>query len=250
VNAPLPAGAEPMPAAVLFDLDGTLADSRPIVAGALAAAYAAAGGEGDPPLAEFESMSGRPLPEIVTELGLPAVAVAAYEAAALRLLEKARLFEGIMPLLRSLRSRETPVGVITGKGRARTEATLDHLGIADLIQASVTPDDPPEAKPSPQGVWWLCDRLKVPVHQAVLVGDSVTDMVAGDRAGVRTVACLWGVGRAQDLTRCRPWRTVTSVAELSALLLASPAVAPTLTSPQSCPPRSATSDRGPTDSTS
>ncbi|WP_442875617.1 HAD family hydrolase [Actinoallomurus sp. NBC_01490] len=88
------------------------------------------------------------------------------------------------------------------------------------------------------------------VHQAVLVGDSVTDMVAGDRAGVRTVACLWGVGRAQDLTRCRPWRTVTSVAELSALLLASSTVAPPLTSPQSCPPRSATSDRGPTDSTS
>jgi phosphoglycolate phosphatase-like HAD superfamily hydrolase len=141
--------------AVLFDLDGTLADSEHIAVAALSAAFAEADLDGDPPLERFLAMSGMALEEILARLGLPAELAGPFRTAARRMTSRTRLFPGALSLLRVLRARSVRVGVITGKDKARTLATLDHLQISGLIDAVVTPDDPPAPKPSPEGVWWL-----------------------------------------------------------------------------------------------
>ncbi|MEV7869594.1 HAD family hydrolase [Streptomyces sp. NPDC088124] len=204
--------------AVLFDLDGTLAETAHITAAALTRACARAGVAGGPPMAEFQALSGLPLEEIVGRLGLPEMVAELYRVEASAMVTEARLFPGALTLLSVLRARSVPVGVITGKDRPRTLATLDHLKIGDLVQALVTPSDPPAPKPSPEGVWWLCRQLGVPAGAAVLVGDSVTDMEAGRAAGVRTVSCGWGVGRPEALEQHRPWRAITHFGELTVLL--------------------------------
>lgn len=213
--------------AVLFDLDGTLADSEHVAAAALSAAFAEADLAGDPPLERFLAMSGMALEEILGRLGLPAGLAGPFRSAALGMTGLIRLFPGVLAMLRILHARGVRVGVITGKDKARTLATLDHLEISALIGAVVTPDDPPAPKPSPEGVWWLCRQLGVAPQQAVLTGDGAADLRAGADAGVRTVACLWGVGRPEILARQAPWQTASTVSELAALLdgLTAPAAA-------------------------
>ncbi|MFE4059396.1 HAD family hydrolase [Streptomyces sp. NPDC059096] len=204
--------------AVLFDLDGTLAETAHITAAALTRACAQAGVAGGPPLTEFHALSGLPLEEIVGRLGLPGEVAELYRAAAGAMVTEARLFPGALTLLSVLRARGVRVGVITGKDRPRALATLDHLKIGDLVEALATPSDPPAPKPSPEGVWWLCQEFGIPTEDAVLVGDSAADMAAGRAAGVRTVACGWGVGRFETPARHGPWRVITRFGELTVLL--------------------------------
>ncbi|AXG79235.1 HAD family hydrolase [Streptomyces paludis] len=211
-------GASDLVRAVLFDLDGTLAETAHITAAALTWACDQTGVAGGPPTAEFHALSGLPLEEIVGRLGLPEAVAELYRKAAGARVAEARLFPGALTLLSVLRARGVRVGVITGKDRPRTLATLDHLKIADLVEALVTPADPPAPKPSPEGVWWLCRHFGVPTESALLVGDSEADMAAGRAAGIRTVACGWGVGRSEALARHRPWRALTRFGELTVLL--------------------------------
>ncbi|MBH1938938.1 HAD family hydrolase [Streptomyces sp. AV19] len=204
--------------AVLFDLDGTLADTEAITAAALQGAWARAGQPGPAPLDRFLAMSGQPLETILARLQLPARLAELYRQEAATLADRARLFAGALTWLTMLRTRHVPVGVITGKERSRTTVLLKRLGVTDLIGAVVTPSDPPAPKPAPDGVLWLCDQFRVDVRHTVLVGDAVADMQAGQAAGAHTIAVLWGTGRREVLAAHRPWRIVEQPAQLTVLL--------------------------------
>ena len=101
------------------------------------------------------------------------------------------LFPGIVEILDLLRDAEIPLGVITGKDRERTIEILGHLGVESRFGIVVTPSDPPNPKPSPDGVYWACWQLGARPEQSVVVGDSVADLEAGQTAGSTTIACLW-----------------------------------------------------------
>ncbi|MEU5417826.1 HAD family hydrolase [Streptomyces sp. NPDC020667] len=226
--------------AVLFDLDGTLADTEEITAAALRGAWVRAGQAGPAPVEEFLAMSGQPLETILAHLHLPGRLAEFYRQEAVTLTGRARLFDGALTWLTMLRARRVPVGVITGKERARTTVLLGQLGVADLIGAVVTPSDPPAPKPSGDGVLWLCDQFRADVRRTVLVGDAAADMQAGQAAGAHTVAVLWGTGRREVLAAHRPWRIVEQPAQLTVLLDALTAQNPAASSPpdaaQSAPP--------------
>lgn len=204
--------------AVLFDLDGTLADTALVAERALRAAFVRARLAGDPPVEAFRELSGRSLEEIFALLDLPAELAVHFRSAATTMLGDSRLFPGAAELLAELRAGGLKIGVITGKERLRTVALLRHLKIDAVVQALVCCDDEPAPKPSPEGVWRLLSDLRVSPSAAVLVGDAPADLASGRSAGVRTVACLWGAGKPDVLESYDPWRTATTVGELAALL--------------------------------
>ncbi|WP_185806123.1 HAD family hydrolase [Streptomyces sp. RP5T] len=205
--------------AVLFDWDGTLADSEHITVAALKAAWSHVGAVGEPPVDQFLAMAGQPAAEILAHMGLPPEALEPYSRTARALVDQTRLFSGALELLTELRNRGVRVGVITGKDRDRIEPTMEFLGVSHLVEALVTPDDAPAAKPSPEGVWWLLKELEARPERTVLVGDSAADMHAGRAAGTKTIACLWGTGRAEALALYEPWKTLTRFSQLADLLL-------------------------------
>lgn len=100
------------------------------------------------------------------------------------------LYDGTSEMLRALTNAGIPLGVVTGKGRRAWEitATALDLGHFDVI---VTDDDVERPKPHPEGLLAGLDALRVDAASAVYVGDSVADIEAGRRAGVRTGAALW-----------------------------------------------------------
>lgn len=190
MNTPM----NPPPRAVIFDMDGTLADTFPLVVAAWNAALSGHAGRAfaaEEVIARFgipdPAMIRRELPEHLGD-----AAVEAYHLHYERqhgLL--ARVFDGVTEMLAAIRRRGLPSGVMTGKGRRSADITLAALGWEQSFDAVVTGEDVERQKPDPEGLLLVCRRLGVVPRDCVFVGDSPADIGAGKNAGIRTIVAGW-----------------------------------------------------------
>ncbi len=197
------------PRAVVFDLDGTLIDSIGDIADALNATLAT---RGLPALPEdqIKQMVGAGVPELVRR-GLSAHGVDAddIEPFVRELVERysakpvacTRLYDGGAELLTRLRARGVKLAICTNKPQAITELVLTELGIAAHFGAVVgtTPDLP--RKPDPAMLRAALDRLGVAAFDAIMIGDSASDVGAARALGVPIIVLRsgYGNGAPEDL---------------------------------------------------
>lgn len=186
-------------AAVLFDLDGTLADTAPDLAAALNQMLQEDGRVPLPfsqlrPWVSWGAMRmirvgyGEGLAE--TELqDLRGRFLACYEAGLCR---ESRLFPGIPELLTTLESAGVPWGVVTNKPGWLTEPLLGALGLGGRAGSVISGDTLPHAKPHPMPLLHAARELRVDARACAYVGDNVRDIEAGRAAGMHTVAATWG----------------------------------------------------------
>lgn len=93
------------------------------------------------------------------------------------------------------------IAVITSDDRTPTQTALRWLEVLDHVAFVACADDPYPFKPSPEAIWAACQELGVNLARTVMVGDSTTDMLMGERAGVGLrVAVLTGLMDATILT--------------------------------------------------
>ncbi len=169
---------------VIFDLDGTLADSQ----------------------LDFEAMRdemqlppGQPILEAVAALP----AERQHEChAILRRHElegaaRATLLPGAGELLSQLESRSMPISIVTRNSREVTAATLSKLGIRSSLV--ITRDDGP-VKPDPWGALEIIRHWKFDPRSLVMIGDWVFDIACGHAAGTWTVLLT----SSDDEARCTP----------------------------------------------
>ena len=211
--------------AIVFDLDGTLIDSRRDLATAVNRTRA------DLDLAPLtvervEGMVGEGARALVARaLGDAAGSTAGLDRALeiFRLhyhaccLETTRAYPGIAELLRDLASRR-PLAVLTNKPEGPTRKILEHLGLAAAFRLVVGGDTLAARKPHPAGLRHIAAQLGVAVASLVLVGDSRFDAEAAAAAGCRAILVEWGYGRSDELAGLRPDARVRSVAELRSVL--------------------------------
>jgi N-acetyl-D-muramate 6-phosphate phosphatase len=194
--------------AVLFDLDGTIADTAPDLGGALnrlradhnlpplpiaqLALYASSGARGligagfsiTPDHAEFPEMRDRFLDY--------------YEAA---LCVDTRLFDGINDLLEALEARHIIWGIVTNKGSRFTHPLIAAMNLKHRAGCVVSGDDCKLAKPAPDTLLLACSQLAIAPQDAIYVGDDLRDMHAGHAAGMRAIAAGWGyLGEGQNVS--------------------------------------------------
>jgi phosphoglycolate phosphatase len=188
----------PAPAALLFDLDGTLADTAPDLAGAVNLLLIA---KGLPPV-PFETL--RPVASAGAR-GLIGVAfnVAPAEAAydALRdaflanyeaqIALHTTLFDGVEELLGSLQEQGIQWGIVTNKPARFTDLLLPKIGLGHTA-CSISGDTTAHAKPHPEPLFEAARRLGLFPHQCWYVGDDLRDIEAGKAAGMTTIAAAWG----------------------------------------------------------
>jgi len=105
--------------------------------------------------------------------------------------ELARLHPGIEEVLRHLRTRGVSLAVFTGKGRRTTEITLNEFKIGSYFDMVVSGSDVKHHKPHPEGICQVLSALNVRPDDAVMVGDSLSDIVASRGAGVRVASVVW-----------------------------------------------------------
>ena len=116
-----------------------------------------------------------------------------------------KLFPQSKEVLQKLKDKKIKVGLISNSTRFIVLATLNHFKIKIYFNAVVTMDDVKRRKPSPDMVLKACKILKVSPKNAILVGDTNNDMLAGKRAGCVTIGYKikgnYKVNELRDITR-------------------------------------------------
>ncbi len=200
--------ARQQPQAILFDLDGTLADTAPDLAQALNKLRLERGMEPAPyeSLRPYASAGARGL--IGAGLGLTPEA-AEYEALRIAFLNNyeatiavhSRLFEGVPELLAQLDRSGIAWGIVTNKAMRFTDPLVPLIGL-EHAACVVSGDTTPHAKPHPAPLLEAARRMGVAPSDCVYVGDDLRDVVAGRAAGMCTLAAGWGyLGEGEPIDR-------------------------------------------------
>ncbi len=192
-------------AAVLFDLDGTFADTAPDMARALNRLLRAEG-RAPLPFARIRphvSHGGRALIGLGFGLqpGDPDYEQLRQQFLHLYSDDLARdtqLFPGMAELLAGLEQRAVPWGIVTNKPGWLTEPLLRLLGWSERAACVVSGDTTPNAKPHPEPLLHACRQMGVVPERSWYVGDAERDIAAGRAAGTRTLIALFGYLRETD----------------------------------------------------
>jgi N-acetyl-D-muramate 6-phosphate phosphatase len=185
--------------AVLFDLDGTLVDSAPDLAGAVNDLRTAHG------LAELPFELLRPMvgagargmvgvafgvaPGDARFPGLRDDFLDRYEQ---RLLQETLVFASVEPLLQGLDAAAMRWGIVTNKAMRFARPLVEGLALHVRAAALIGGDSTPHAKPHPEPLLEAARRMGVAPARCVYVGDDLRDVQAGRAAGMATLAAGWG----------------------------------------------------------
>lgn len=184
------------PLALLFDLDGTLADSVGLIVGAYRHAFAIHIGD-TPNDEEWIAGMGTPLMgqirALVGDDALVEPFLATYrEYQQINHDRLLREFEGVRDTLALLHGRGHPTAVVTSKSNEGAERAIRMLELEPYLDELIGLDSCERHKPDPEPVLMALERLGYPPSDAIFLGDSPHDIRAGNAAGVTTVAALWG----------------------------------------------------------
>jgi phosphoglycolate phosphatase len=211
--------------ALIFDLDGTLIDSRADIARSANRALAALGFDELPieTLSEFVGDGASKLLERAARIGPEDPRVAALlrvflDEYAAHPVVTTTVFPGAREALEALSA--LPLALCTNKPRVTTELVLRALDLERHFRAVVAGDDLPRRKPDPLPISHLAERLGVPVEHVLVVGDGAQDIEAGRAAGARTVGVRHGIQPLERLLAANPERVLDSLAELPAFVAA------------------------------
>ena len=202
---------------VLFDLDGTVVDSGPIILASMRHATREVLGTehtddelmqavGGPGLEAQLSVFG---PDDVDEL------VRVYRAHNEPLHDTLEAFAGMEDVLVRLRAEGRRLGVVTAKRRSTVELAFANVPLGHLFETVVGGDETEKHKPDPEPLLLAAERMGVDPSQAAYVGDSPFDVGAAKAAGMYAIAVTWGrIHDRSRLERAEPDAIVDSPEEL------------------------------------
>ncbi len=206
---------------IFFDLDGTLANTIPLIVASYQHAFREVRGEeiedararawiGRPllgALLEEDPDRGHELDRTYREWNL---------ANTERLIER---YDGVPEMLTALADAGANIHIVTSKRRDTARLALVGVGIEHLIEVVGGLEDTTQHKPHPEPLLTAAAKLDVDPANAVYIGDATVDILAAKAAGMAAVAVTWGAGERAALAATDPDTIVDTVADLTAYLL-------------------------------
>ncbi len=190
-----------IPAAVIFDADGTLYDSFEMIMSAYGH-VAMSHNLRTPSAEEIRSQLGNSLPNIFKSLypghDIETLLHTNNEFVAANVM-KSEVFEGLHDMLRQLQASGYKIAILTS-GSQKIHDILMHHEITDFFDSVVTHERVENPKPDPEGFILAAAECVVDPHTAIMVGDMPNDILAGKNAGAfKTIAVSHGYGARNDL---------------------------------------------------
>lgn len=204
---------------IVFDWDGTLADSTAIIARSIREAL---GDMGEPVPSEDAArwVIGLGLADAL-RIVAPALPphrhhelTAHYRTRYLGAEQDIPMFPGAVDLLDELETAGYFLGVATGKSRRGLDRVLEKNALARRFHATRCADEG-HPKPHPDMLLHLMDRLGVEPRETLMIGDTTHDLELAQNAGVEAIAVTYGAHERDILAHHAPLATVHSVAELA-----------------------------------
>jgi phosphoglycolate phosphatase len=204
---------------IVFDWDGTLADSTAIIARSIREALRDMG-ETVPEETAARYVIGLGLADALRTVApmLPAERhselVAHYRRRYLAAEQDIPMFKGAVELIAELDRAGYLLGVATGKSRMGLDRVLTKNGLATRFHATRCADEG-RPKPHPDMLLHVMDRLGVAPEATLMIGDTTHDLLLARNAGVAAVAVTYGAHEREPLASLAPVGTVHSMAELA-----------------------------------
>lgn len=195
--------------AVLFDLDGTLVDSAPDLAGA-ANDLRELRGMAPLPYEQLRPMVGSGARGMVGmafglksgDAGFDELREAFLNRYEQRMLQSTLVFAAMEPVLAQLEAMGLPWGIVTNKALRFARPVVVGLALHGRAGTLIGGDSTPHAKPHPAPLLEAARQLAVDPARCVYVGDDERDVVAGRAAGMATLAAAWGyLGQGEVIGR-------------------------------------------------
>ncbi len=208
--------------AIIFDLDGTLVDSRKDLTKSVQHMQALFGAKKSTE-AQVASFIGDGVGKLV-ERSLPDVPARKLPEAVEFIksyyrehcLERTHLYRGVKETLEHFKSKR--LAVVTNKPYRISARILDGLAISPYFEVLIGGDSLPQKKPSPEPILSALKTMGLkPSKQIVMVGDGSPDILSGRAAGIRTCGIRSNIADHQILLKSRPDFTIKHMLELARL---------------------------------
>lgn len=207
--------------AIIFDFDGTLADTLPLCFYAFQAVFKEFDNL-DVTLEEIKAMFGPSETEIISKNLRNSNYNKAIELYYEQYKEKHQEFvqdnEEINELLMLIKREGYKLGIVTGKARRSLLISLECLDMMDLFDVIVTGDDVEIPKPHPEGINKALAQLNIHNSEAAFLGDSEADILAGKQSSVHTIGVKWLPNYQTNEFSLQPDQLISSVNEFIQLL--------------------------------
>jgi phosphoglycolate phosphatase len=206
------------PQLLIFDLDGTLIDSRADLAASINHMRASFGY--DPlPKATISSFIGNGVRKLV-ERSIRSTNIDLDEAMARNkayyfshLVEKTTCYPGVKEGIPKLAKAGHMLAVLSNKPGDPTRSILTHFGLSTYFNPIIGGGDIPVLKPDPEGVFHCMQTAKVEASRTWMIGDHCTDLAVAKNAGVRSGFAEYGFGDAKELSFDQKFSTFSQLVD-------------------------------------
>lgn len=206
--------------AILFDLDGTLIDTNELIIQSFKHAFRKHFN------AEMEEQKiirffGEPLTKSMESIDPDNVEILMKYFKDFN--EKqhdilAQRYEGTEKAIAILKEKDIRVGVVTSKRRLMAERSLKLIGVYELMDVIITPEDTDKHKPDGAPMLLACERLGIIPEEAMMVGDSIYDLQCGKNAGSKTCVVTYSSFSMDELMNYEPDYVVDRLEELANII--------------------------------
>jgi len=186
---------------VLFDFDGTIMDTNSVIMQSWQHTFRTVEGK-ERPEEDIIGTFGEPL-YVTMEKLLPQISV--EEGAEIyrsfhhdNFIDLIDIFPGILELLEGLKARGYKTGIVTSRLRHTTEIGLNKYDMEQYFDVIVTCDDTDKHKPDPEPVNIALERLGSKPEEAIMVGDSMFDILCAKNAGVKAALVSWALAVSEE----------------------------------------------------
>lgn len=185
--------------AIIFDIDGTIMDTAPIIFAVLLETLHKEGYSHT--VEDVQSIFGIPGKEGVRKLGVdnPDEIYQKWYEAEFEAMKKAKPFAGIEEVIRELSKKDTKLGIVTSKTKEQYKAHFDYLPISSLFEEVVAAEHTERHKPHGEPLQYCLGKLGVEPKDAIYIGDTKHDYACAKEAGAKFGLALWGAADREGI---------------------------------------------------
>jgi phosphoglycolate phosphatase len=132
------------------------------------------------------------------------------------LLDNTQPYPGVREVLEHFSSKR--LAVVTNKPEAFSRTILEGLDLARYFHPILGFESVERKKPHPEGLLRVLDEWGLEASEAVMVGDSPHDILAGRAAGMATVACAYGFKPLEEIAAAKPDHIIQDIGQLKDLI--------------------------------